>query len=102
MRRTTPIRGGRGGFFEVLAELNVAEKQRGFYAQWVRQFFNFKLGNRRRRDLGLKDIHHFLETLKTDENLAAWQIEQAHDALFKYTNLSGVVNSTMSLGAVRF
>jgi len=29
-----------GGYFEVLEEMGVPEKQHGFYAQWVRELFN--------------------------------------------------------------
>ena len=28
------------GYFQVLEEMGVEERRRGFYAHWVRQFFN--------------------------------------------------------------
>lgn len=72
------------GYFQVLAELAVPEKYHPFYAQWVRQFFNHELKGRRRRDLGLSDVRHFLATLESDEHIEDWQVEQARDALEVY------------------
>lgn len=72
------------GYFETLAEAGIPDKQRPFHAQWVRQFFNRMLGNRRRRDLGLADIRRFIDLLKADRSLARWQVEQAGEALTIY------------------
>lgn len=51
------------GYFQVLEEMGVEERRRGFYAHWVRQFFNRCKGRRRRRDLGRADIDSFLRML---------------------------------------
>lgn len=72
------------GYFEVLAALEIPPKQHSFYAQWVRQFFSAELQGRRRRDLGLPDIHHFLDSLTSSEGTAEWQVKQAREALFIY------------------
>lgn len=72
------------GYFQVLEELGVPEKHRPFYAHWVRQFFNRELKGRRRRDLGLHDIRHFLDALKADAHTTDWQVAQACDALESY------------------
>jgi len=44
-----------GGYFEVLEESGVPEKQHGFYAHWVRQLFN-RYPERFRRPLGPQEI----------------------------------------------
>jgi hypothetical protein len=43
------------GYFEVLHEMGVPERNRPFYAHWVRQFFNRNAG-RPRRELGAVEI----------------------------------------------
>jgi len=76
------------GYFQVLEEMGVPERRRGFYAHWVRQFFNRCLGNRpasqgsctaarRRRDLGRQDMEEFLAALARQEGVADWQAIQA-------------------------
>lgn len=72
------------GYFQVLEELGIPEKQRPFYAHWVRQFFSRELRGRRRRDLGQDDIRHFLQVLEADTHTKDWQIAQARDALESY------------------
>lgn len=72
-----------GGYFEVLEEMGVPEKQHGFYAHWVRQLFN-RYPNRSRRSLGPAEISDFLESLRLDESMQDWQVAQARDALILY------------------
>ena len=72
------------GYFQVLSELGIPEKQHSFYAQWVRQFFGSELRGRRRRDLGIIDIHHFLSRLGAEERAREWQLDQAREALHIY------------------
>ena len=72
------------GYFEVLEEAGVPEKQHSFYAQWVRQFFNAELKGRRRRDLRLPDIRSFLGKLQADKAVRKWQTDQAREALILY------------------
>jgi integron integrase len=71
------------GYFEVLLEAGVAERQHSFYAHWVRQFFNRNPG-RARRSLGVKEIACFLGELRRDSSMEVWQIEQARTALILY------------------
>ena len=72
------------GYFEVLEELRIPEKYHTFYAQWVRLFFNRMLGNRRRQDLGWREIVAFLTDLASRDQVASWQLTQAQDALTIY------------------
>lgn len=72
-----------GGYFEVLAEAGVPERQHSFYAHWVRQFFNRNPG-RSRRSLGVREIRVFLGALRRDVRMKAWQVEQARAALIMY------------------
>ncbi|MCD6525872.1 MAG: hypothetical protein J7K75_02630 [Desulfuromonas sp.] len=51
------------GYFEVLAEAEVPEKERPFFAHWVRQFFNCNPG-KSRRSLGVAELLTFLEVLR--------------------------------------
>ncbi len=71
------------GYFEVLAEAKIPEKQHQFYTHWVRQFFNANPG-KARRSLGAVDIARFLHTLKNNPGINDWQITQARDALILY------------------
>lgn len=71
------------GYFEVLEEMGVPERERGFYAHWVRQFFN-RFPGRKRRDLGPQEIADFLDAMKHDASLESWQRDQARDALILY------------------
>jgi len=72
------------GYFQVLEEMGVQERRRGFYAHWVRQFFNRCKGSRRRRELGRRDIETFLGALTEQHGVAEWQVTQARDALEVY------------------
>jgi hypothetical protein len=72
-----------GGYFEVLDEAGVPEKQHGFYAHWVRQLFN-RYPDRSRRSLGPQEISDFLELIRVEGSAAAWQSVQARDALILY------------------
>jgi integron integrase len=72
-----------GGYFEVLEEMGVPEKQHGFYAHWVRQLFN-RYPDRSRRSLGPTEISDFLESLRLDGSMQDWQVVQARDALILY------------------
>ena len=72
------------GYFQVLEEMGVEERRRGFYAHWVRQFFNRCKGQRRRRDLGRADIERFLGMLRDGGGVEPWQVEQAQEALEIY------------------
>lgn len=71
------------GYFEVLAEAGLPERQHPFYAHWVRQFFNCNPG-KPRRSLGATDISRFLQTLRNDPAMDTWQINQARGALVLY------------------
>ena len=71
------------GFFEVLAEAGIQERQHSFYAHWVRQFFNRNPG-RSRRSLGVEDIARFVEMVRNDPSIEDWQLEQARTALILY------------------
>lgn len=72
-----------GGYFEVLEEAGVPEKQHGFYAHWVRQLFN-RYPDRSRRSLGPQEISDFLESIGAEGSAEAWQLSQARDALILY------------------
>ena len=72
------------GYFQVLEEMDVEERRRGFYAYWVRQFFNRCKGRWRRRDLGRRDVESFLAALAQQPGVADWQVTQARDALEIY------------------
>ncbi|MBF0107390.1 MAG: hypothetical protein HQM16_18930 [Deltaproteobacteria bacterium] len=50
------------GYFEVLAEGGIPEKERPFYAHWVRQFFQ-RYPGRARRSLGIRELQRFLAVL---------------------------------------
>jgi integron integrase len=71
------------GYFDVLLEAGVEERQHSFYAHWVRQFFNRNPG-RARRSLGVPEMTLFLRYLKSDPSMEDWQIEQARTALVLY------------------
>jgi integron integrase len=71
------------GFFEVLSEAGIPERQHSFYAHWVRQFFNCNPG-RSRRALGVNDIARFLQRLRGEPAMETWQLEQASAALILY------------------
>jgi integron integrase len=84
------------GYFEVLAEAGVAEKQYGFYAHWVRQLFN-RYPGRPRRSLGAREVTDFLESLRMGEAIEDWQLAQARDALTLYfERFRGLPLRTMS------
>lgn len=72
------------GYFEVLEELQVPLKYHSFYAQWVRLFFNRMLGDRKRSDLGWREIEAFLADLSKRDQVASWQLLQAQEALTLY------------------
>ncbi|WP_457654095.1 phage integrase N-terminal SAM-like domain-containing protein [Rhodocaloribacter sp.] len=72
------------GYFRVLREQGVPERNAPLYAHWVRRFFQRRQGNRRRRDLGRADIEAFLHELSDDTAVAAWQVNQAREALEVY------------------
>jgi len=71
------------GYFEVLLEAGVAERQHSFYAHWVRQFFNRNPG-KARRSLGAREMACFLRDLKSDASMEDWQVRQARTALVLY------------------
>ncbi|MDF3131285.1 integron integrase, partial [Kiritimatiellaeota bacterium B1221] len=71
------------GYFEVLEEVGVPERERGFYAHWVRQFFN-RFPGTRRRSLGPQEIADFLHAMEGDPHMQDWQRAQARDALILY------------------
>lgn len=68
----------------MLNELKVPENRQSFYAQWVRLFFNRMLGNRRRGDLGTKEIREFLTNIEAEGRAQDWQLAQAREALTIY------------------
>jgi integron integrase len=71
------------GYFEVLCEAGIPDREHSFFAHWVRQFFNHNPG-RARRTLGAKDIGRFIADLHQDASMATWQVEQALNALVLY------------------
>jgi integron integrase len=71
------------GYYEVLEEAGVPERERGFYAHWVRQFFN-RFPGRKRRSLGPQEIADYLHAMDEDPHMESWQREQARDALILY------------------
>ena len=71
------------GYFEVLAEGGIPERERPFFAHWVRQFFHRNPG-RSRRSLGAVELKGFLAVLRVDPKMAEWQVQQAEDALVLY------------------
>lgn len=71
------------GYFEVLTEAGVPERQHSFYAHWVRQFFNCNPG-RTRRSLGVQEIGRFLGEVQSTPGMETWQVEQARTALVLY------------------
>lgn len=71
------------GYFEVLAEAGIPEREHSFHAHWVRQFFNRNPG-KARRSLGAGDVAQFLASVKRDPSMKDWQVEQARTALILY------------------
>ncbi len=60
----------------MLEEAGIPERQHGFYAHWVRHFFNRNPG-RSRRSLNARDVARFLRTLREDSAMEAWQVDLA-------------------------
>lgn len=71
------------GYFEVLTEAAVPQRQHSFYAHWVRQFFNRNPG-KPRRSLGVPELARFLGVLRDDSSMENWQVKQARAALILY------------------
>jgi len=71
------------GYFEVLAEAGLPEREYSFFAHWVRQFFNQNPG-KPRRSLGAIELKRFLAALRNNSKMADWQMRQAEDALVLY------------------
>jgi integrase len=72
------------GYFQVLEEMGVEERRRGFYAHWVRQFVGFHHG-RRPSEMGGPKIHAFLSHLAINRHVAASTQNQARNAIeFRY------------------
>ena len=71
------------GYFQVLEELGISERQWRFYSYWVYQFFNKNPG-RLRRDLGRIEIETFISQIINDPGIADWQVHQARDAIEIY------------------
>ena len=72
-------------FQEFLRDTNlVREKYIPFYVYWSRKFLSFSNKN--------KELNHelqvrkFLDDLQSHDNVAEWQIRQAHDAIRLYFN----------------
>lgn len=72
-----------GGYFEVLAEAAVPERERSFFVHWVRQFFNRNPG-KSRRSLGVAEVQQFIAALHQDSSIKVWQAKQAENALILY------------------
>ena len=90
------------GYFQVLEEMGVEERRRGFYAHWVRQFFNRCKGRRRRRDLGRADIERFLAMLRDGGGVEDWQVAQAREALeIYYEQFRGIALAAAGHGPER-
>ena len=72
-------------FQEFLSATNLVQKKYiSYYAYWSSKFLSFSNKN--------KDLNHnlqvqkFLDYLKSHDNVADWQIRQAHDAIRLYFN----------------
>jgi integrase len=72
------------GYFQVLAALGVEERRHPFYVHWVRRFFDGIKGEKRRGELGVREIEDFIERLSAEPGVAGWQVAQARDALEVY------------------
>jgi hypothetical protein len=62
----------------------VNEKYIPFYAQWARKFLSFS-DNSKHPGHDLR-IEAFLNHLRSQDNIADWQIKQAEDAVKLYVN----------------
>ena len=63
----------------LLSRSLIPEKNVSFYAHWVSKFLAF---SNRNQDLGPDlRVEKFLNYLKSQKNIADWQIKQADDAL---------------------
>lgn len=65
------------GYFQVLAEEGLPEKQRPYFAQWVKQLFQSAGGG----GLGRERVEEFLHRVTQDQRIAGWQALQAVEAL---------------------
>lgn len=70
-------------YFTILEEAGIPERDRPFYAHWVRQFFNRNPG-KPRRSLGVRELGAFLIDLRGDPAMLEWQVKQAREALVMY------------------
>ncbi len=71
------------GYFEVLEEAGVPEKEHPFFVHWVRRFFNCNPG-KSRRSMGTVELQRFLADLRKDKAMRQWQVRQAETALILY------------------
>ncbi len=67
----------------VLREAGAKEKNIPSCIGWVRRFFA-RFPDRRRRDLGRKEIETFLAETAARPGTSDWQVQQARDALGLY------------------
>ncbi len=74
----------------------VSEEQVRWYSRWV-ELFSRALRGVPLRERSIEDVKAFLDDLKADEKVAAWQAEQARQALLVlYRDLFGLDKETMS------
>ena len=62
----------------------VAASKKGYYSRWVRRFLRLEL------PVGLSEnemVSKYLETLRADEGVEDWQLEQARHAVELYLNM---------------
>ena len=74
------------GYFEILAEAEVSEKERFFFAHGVRQFLTTIAENRD----GLLDrdrAENFFDVLSKDVGIMEWQVARAEKALVRWQHL---------------
>ena len=71
------------GYVAVLREAGAKEKSIPYCVGWVRRFFA-RFPDRRRRDLGRKEIETFLSETAAHPGISNWQVQQARDALELY------------------
>ena len=71
------------GYFQILEQLGISERQWRFYSYWVHKFFAANPG-RRRRDLGRIDVETFINQIINEPGIADWQVHQARDAIEIY------------------
>ena len=71
------------GYVAALREAGAQEKTIPYYIAWVRRFFGYYPG-RRRRELGRVEIEAFLAAAAARPDVTNWQVQQVQDSLELY------------------